>query len=236
MTDEETTKRLPYVAFDGVLSQVDRMAGAGIPEKFDKNYLSAKADGTQFQYRQAFRYLGLTTTEDRPTPLLADLVNANLNDRRELLGKIISEQYPELTGLPPDASMEAFFWVLSEEYGVTSDQQRRKMLTFFVKAADYAGLAISPAIRPTKARTGTRKPRGSRQTSRASRPARAVAPTPSTDADQSGQAERHDISLGDAGSVSVTVNVARWWDLSEDQFTKLRKLIKDIEALGDSGS
>jgi hypothetical protein len=47
-------------------------------------------------------------------------------------------------------------------------------------------------------------------------------------------AERRDISLGDAGSVSVIVNV-RWLDLSEDQFTKLRKLIKDIEALGDSG-
>jgi hypothetical protein len=47
-------------------------------------------------------------------------------------------------------------------------------------------------------------------------------------------AERRDISLGDAGSVTVIVNV-RWLDLSEDQFTKLRKLIKDIEALGDSG-
>ena len=47
--------------------------------------------------------------------------------------------------------------------------------------------------------------------------------------------ERRDVSLGDAGSVSVIVNV-RWLDLSEDQFTKLRKLIKDIEALGRSGS
>jgi hypothetical protein len=46
--------------------------------------------------------------------------------------------------------------------------------------------------------------------------------------------ERRDISLGDAGSVTVIVNV-QWLDLSDDQFTKLRQLIKDIEALGESG-
>jgi Family of unknown function (DUF5343) len=46
--------------------------------------------------------------------------------------------------------------------------------------------------------------------------------------------ERRDISLGDAGTVTVIVNV-QWLDLSDDQFTKLRQLIKDIEALGSSG-
>jgi hypothetical protein len=46
--------------------------------------------------------------------------------------------------------------------------------------------------------------------------------------------ERRDISLGDAGTVTVIVNV-QWLDLTDDQFTKLRQLIKDIEALGASG-
>jgi Family of unknown function (DUF5343) len=45
--------------------------------------------------------------------------------------------------------------------------------------------------------------------------------------------ERRDISLGDAGTVTVIVNV-QWLDLSDNQFTKLRQLIKDIEALGPS--
>jgi hypothetical protein len=46
--------------------------------------------------------------------------------------------------------------------------------------------------------------------------------------------ERRNISLGNAGTVTVIVNV-QWLDLSDDQFTKLRQLIKDIEALGASG-
>jgi hypothetical protein len=46
--------------------------------------------------------------------------------------------------------------------------------------------------------------------------------------------ERRHVTLGQAGTVSISVNV-RWLDLSDDQFTKLRKLIKDIEALGEPG-
>lgn len=52
---------------------------------------------------------------------------------------------------------------------------------------------------------------------------------------ENGSGERRDVSLGNAGSVTIIVNV-RWLDLSDDQFAKLRKLIKDIEALGASGS
>jgi hypothetical protein len=226
MADQETVKPLPAVAFLGVLAQLDRMRDHGIPERVDKRYLDGMADGTQFQYRQALRYLGLTTNDDRPTPLLSELVGADQADRHELLGKIMSTRYPELTGLSLEASKDDFFAVL-QDYGVTSDIQRRKMLTFFVAAADYAGLQISPHIRPTKARTGPRKPKGSPQTeTSAGRPPKTTVHAP----------EVHDISLGDAGSVSVIVNVVRWWDLSDDQFTKLRKLIKDIEALGDSGT
>jgi hypothetical protein len=243
MADEETAKRLPYVAFDGVLSEVDRMDRGGIPDRFDRKYLADKADGTQFQYRQGFRDLGLTTDEDHPTPLLATLVDANQTDRRELLGKIMSDRYPELTGLPPDASMDDFFTVLIEQYGVNSDQQRRKMLTFFVKAADYAGLPISPGIRPTKARTGPRKPRRSGRTGApAKRSRKTTARTPATHPDQGEQtanamgAQRHDISLGDVGSVSVVMDAARWWELPDNQVIKLRNLIKAIEAFGDSGS
>lgn len=245
MADEETVKPFPYVAFPGMLSWVDRMGGdEGIPDAVDKNYLVGMANGTQFQYRQAFRYLGLTTSDDRPTPLLADLVRASPADRRELFGKIMSTRYPELTGLPLDASSDDFFAVLRDRYGVASDTQRRKMRTFFVAAADYAGLPISPHVRPIKARTGPRKLKGSPQTDTpASQPPKTAAHDPEVHADPARQeantmpAERQDISvsLGDAGSVSVIMNVGRWWDLSEDQFAKLRKLIKDIEALGDSG-
>jgi len=235
MADDETPKPLPSIAFPTFLTRIERMADGGVPEKVDKRYLADMAATTQFQYRQAFRALGLTTGDDRPTSLLADLVEASPDDRPELFGMIMSDRYSDLTGLPLDATRDDFFSVLRDQYGAESDIQRRKMLTFFVHAADYAGLRISPGIRPTRAAPGSRKSKASRRTSaRASRSAKATARTLAAHEDD-GPAERRDIDLGDAGSVSVIVNV-RWLDLSEDQFTKLRKLIKDIEALGDSGS
>jgi hypothetical protein len=245
MADEETVKPVPYVAFPVLLSCVERMGGdEGIPGRVDKKFLVGMADGTQFQYRQAFRYLGLTTSDDRPTSLLADLVHASLAGRRELFGKIMSTRYPELTALPPDASGDDFFAVLRDRYGIASEIQRKKMRTFFIAAADYAGFPVSPHIRPVKARTSPHQTTGSPQTNTsASQPREALVHDPEVHADPNGQkgngmpAGRRDIdvSLGDAGSVSVIMNVTRWWDLSEDQFAKLRKLIKEIEALGDSG-
>jgi len=242
MADAETAKPPPYIAAPRFNFEIARMGNEGVPDRVDKRYLAGMADGTQFQYRQAFRSLGLTTDDDRPTSLLIDLAGGNPSDRPELFGKIMVDRYPELTGLPLDASKDDFFAVLLDRYGATSDVQRRKMLTFFVAAADYARLPISPHIRPTKARTGPRKTKGRRRTKApASRPAKAAARTPETRADHGAQdangspAERRDISFGDAGSVSIDVNV-HWLDLPDEKFTELRKLIKDIEALGDSGS
>jgi hypothetical protein len=241
MADEEI-RPVPYVAFTGVMDQVRRMGSEGIPDKIDKKYLVGMADGTQFQYRQAFRFLGLATNNDQPTPLLSDLILANSADRRKLFGKILSTQWPDLVGLPPDASSDDFFAVLQDRYGVGSDVQRRKMRTFFVAAADYARLQISPHIRPSKARPGPRQPKESSETDTSpTQQMEAAVHPPTVRADQDGPdangggGERRDILLGDAGSVSVVVNV-RWLDLPEDQFLKLRKLIKDIEALGDSGN
>ena len=243
MADSETPLiPFPYVRFETVLDQVRRMGSEGIPDRIDKDYLVGMADGTQFQYRQAFRYLGLATADDKPTPLLHDLILANPSDRRKLLGKILSTRWPDLIGLPPDASSDDLFAVLEHRYGVTSDTQRRKMRTFFVAAADYAQAEISPNLRPSKARPGPRQPREvlhvGNPVDQATEPAVHLQEAPANQDGQSvngGGGERRDVSLGDAGSVSVVVNV-RWLDLDEDQFLKLRKLIKDIEALGDSGN
>ena len=240
MADEPTVKPPPFVAWPTLLARIDRMRDEGIPAKIDKRYLADMADGTQFQYRQAFRSLGLTTSDDVPTPLLADLVHADPADRPEMFQKVMLAWYPELTALPSGATKDDFFAVLINHYGVTSDVQRRKMLTFFVAAADYARIMISPDIRPSKARTGPRKS-ARRKGTPARRPAGTAARTPAVRTDRGGQeasgrgiTQRH-VSFGDAGSVSIVVNVS-WLDLPEEEFTKLRKLIKDIEALGESGS
>lgn len=231
----------PSIACDRLVGQWDRMAVEGVPDWIDKEFLAELAGGTQYLYRQTYRSLGLATDDYRPTQSLYDLVEADQADRPKLFGKIMQDRYPDLTGLALDATWDDFFGVLHDHYNVNTQAQQRKTLTFFVHAADYAGLEISPALGPVKRGPGSRAPRAIRQVGVPdSRPAKATTPAARADrserqASSEGAGERRDISLGGAGSVSVVVNV-RWLDLSEDQFTKLRKLIKDIEALGDSGS
>jgi hypothetical protein len=247
--EEAATRPAPIaIAFPTLRVQFDRIADEGVPERVDRQYLADMAEGTQFQYRQTFRWLGLTTPDDRPTPLLHELAATDQDSRPELFGKIMADRYPDLVGLPLDASNDDFFAVLRDHYGVTSGAQLKKMRTFFVRAMDYAGLSISPRIRPDKPGPGSRNRgepwRTSESVARSANPAvdTSIAVRPPAARADHGElvergtgAERRDISLGGAGSVSITVNV-RWLDLSEDQFTKLRKLIKDIEALGDAGS
>lgn len=161
MADDETVNRVPAIAFKGVEDLWNRMAREVIPDKFDRKYLADKAEGTQFGYRQSFRDMGLTTSDDRPTQLLRDLVNASAGDRRELFAKILLDRWADLAALP---SRDEFFRVLGDRYGLTSEAQQRKTLTFFVHAASYAGLEISPDLRPTGRGTGSRKPPVDEQT------------------------------------------------------------------------
>jgi hypothetical protein len=221
------------------------MAVEGVPDRVDMKYLNDLAGGTQYLYRQTYRSLGLTSEDDRPTSLLYKLVEADQADRPQLFGQIMSERYPDLTGLPLDATWDDFFRVLRDNYDVTSEAQQRKTLTFFVHTADYTGLEISPGLRPAKRGPGSRKPSATRPTIPAAslpapQPAKTDAVTPPVRAGRSGQgtkggADVRDVSFGDAGSVSVIVNI-NWLDLPDEKFTQLRKLIKDIEALGESGS
>jgi hypothetical protein len=218
------------------------MAAESVPEKIDMKYLDDLKGGTQYLYRQTYRSLGLTTDDDRPTPLLYKLVEADQADRPQLFGQIMSERYPDLTGLSLDATWDDFFRVLRDHYDVTSEAQQRKTLTFFVHAADYTGLEISPGLRPAKRGPGSRRPRAARQADIP--PSRSAKTTgvPEARADRSEReagsrdAGQRDLSFGDAESVLVTVNLRWWLDQPDETFTKLRKLIKEIEALGGSGS
>lgn len=242
MVDQETHNPFPYIAQTVMVSVIDRMGRSGIPDRLDRKYLVSMAEGTQFQYRQAFRYLGLTTDSDEPTPLLVELVEAKQADRRELFGKIMLDRYPDLFGLPLDASRENFFTVLQDRYGVASETQRKKMLTFYVAAADYAKLPISASIRPSKSGTGRRKPAGRRKLPATNPAAEAAASASARHAEQGlrgengGSSEQREISFGDAARATVVVNVRWWLGLPADQLLKLRELIREIEAVAGSGS
>jgi hypothetical protein len=193
-------------------------------------------------------FLGFYDDNGHVTPEFDALRHAQEPDFKPRLAALLQEAYaPILEVLDPATATPRDVENAFRGHGYLPTGQLPRMVQLFMGLMIYAGLmpedrrkatgGSQPGARAPKrgSASGRRSPgaSGSAGAGHERQPERLM-PEPPTHLDGS-TPERRDISLGDAGSVTVTVNV-RWLDLTDDQFTKLRKLIKDIEALGDSGS
>jgi hypothetical protein len=128
------------------------MEREGVPGRIDKTYLVGMAGGTQNQLKHAMRSLGLIGEDGKtPTQALIDLAKKP-DERPQRLAGILRERFPTLVGLGLDATKGQLDEALGEYQlnGATA----RKAATFFVSAATYAGIPLSPHIKP-KAGPGT---------------------------------------------------------------------------------
>jgi hypothetical protein len=147
MPEEEESRPVPpYASFATLLHQLERMEREGVPGRIDKTYLVGMAGGTQNQLKHAMRSLGLIGEDGQtPTQALIDLAKKP-DERPQLVASILRERYPTLVGLGQDATKGQLDEALGEYKlnGVTA----RKAATFFVLAATYAGIPLSPHIKP----------------------------------------------------------------------------------------
>jgi hypothetical protein len=165
MTDPTQGPVPPYVSFRTLLTQVERMHVEGVPSKIDKYFLVGMAGGTQNHFRHALRSLGFIEDDDRSTQLLHDLAGATPEERKQRFGAILRDRFPALVNLDTNASKSDFLSVLAD-YGMNSPDTQRKALTFFVGAAEYAGIPVSNHVKSGRAPSSPRKsaPRKSTKT------------------------------------------------------------------------
>lgn len=245
--------RAPYASMGSVQKVIEKNRQVGLQsvtlQKLQQiGVTESLAPRTLF----ALEALGFYDGNGNITPEFDALRKVPEHDFKPRLAALLREAYaPILELLDPAAATQTD--VENAFRGFEPTGQVPRMVQLFIQLMVYAGIMPEPE---PKRRTGSAS-----QTARTPRNRPVAEPGQAGRAGQSGQstvqpehgqhaghsaakppntvdgksAERRDISLGDAGSVTVIVNV-RWLDLPEDQFTKLRKLIKDIEALGDSGS
>jgi len=147
MPEEDESRPVPpYASFATLLHQLERMEREGVPGRIDKSWLIGMAGGTQNQLKHAMRSLGLIGEDGKtPTQVLADLAKKP-DERPQLLASILRERFPTLVGLGQDATKGQLDEALGEYQlnGATA----RKAATFFVSAATYAGIPLSPHIKP----------------------------------------------------------------------------------------
>jgi hypothetical protein len=169
------------------------------------------------------------------TAHLAPIAQGDENSRAKALGDLVRRYYPKALDLSARSGTEGQLHDLfRDDFGIASADTRRKAVTFFLHAARKAGIELSQHFPST--RSGSGGP-GTPRAKRAPGPKRnkngngGTAGAPIVTTEQTAAGERKHVSFGEAGNVTVTVNV-KWLDLPDNVFTGLRKVIQDLEALG----
>jgi DNA-binding Lrp family transcriptional regulator len=161
VTDQpDTTNVPPYVSFGTVLNQLERMERDGVPSRIDASYLVGMAGGTRSQFLVAMRSLGLVTEDNVTTPVLYELASSP-DSRPGLLAEILRSRFPEIVALNGNATRGELEEKIAA-YGLSNSDTRRKAMGFYIAAADYAGLSVSPHLRPAKSAGSPGAPRRAR--------------------------------------------------------------------------
>lgn len=165
----ETQTAAPYFAFKTLTNMIERMEEHGPPPRIDRTFLTGMSGAGQTQFISGLRSLGLIDPEDNTVlPPLTALVE-NPDQRPELIGELVRTRYPEAVELgKTKATTGQLVEVFAEHYGVRGDTAR-KAIAFFLKAAEYGGVPVSPNFktparpRSNGAKRAAAKPRGAKK-------------------------------------------------------------------------
>lgn len=143
----------PYGSFTTLANLIDRMADeGGIPARIDRSYLSNLASSVISTTTHALKSLDLADTNLHPTQTLIEMVEQPAQ-RKSIWKGIIQEKYAPQLALgkrATTAQLEASF----REGGATGSTVR-KQIAFFLSAARYAGVEVSPYFKTPSAPRST---------------------------------------------------------------------------------
>lgn len=215
---------LPFLTFQGAIESLEQ----GVPKKLDRTIWRTQSGILQTQILMAFRFFDLVDDEDRPTQLLHDLVASKGDDRSALFIILLSTAYADLlahdlTKMTPKMLDDAM-----EQYNVTGET-KRKAVTFFLKAAKFAGILMHPLLSSQVRNTGPRKRRAKRpgyvaEMNGAADPAYLPAPT---------RGREKLVRLSSGGTVALSLSYDPF-DLSEEDRKFVFELVDKLKAYAEA--
>jgi hypothetical protein len=146
----------PYIAWRTILNLVERLE-TNMPPQIDKSFLKG-SNQSNAQTMKALKALELIEEDGTVTPSLIRLVEAGA-ERPAAVRALIEKFYPEPVGLASINATQAQLDKAFEDYGV-SGSTLRKAVSFYLKAAAYARVPLSPNFKtPTKTAPTARRRR-----------------------------------------------------------------------------
>jgi hypothetical protein len=144
--------KAPYIPFRRILNLADRMLEEGTPGRIDRGYLS-NLSGTDRSYLiTALRTLGLMGEQGEVTDTMKALVSRET--RKQTVGVLVAMYYTRAIQLGDNATQDQLLEVFREYYGV-GGETARKAATFYLQAAQFAEMPLSPHFKVAKTSSGT---------------------------------------------------------------------------------
>jgi len=202
----EPTKRVPpYLPFKTFLSSLDALSH-GVPPKIDRTLWRSQSGVTQGLIMNTYRFFALVEDDDESDSSSGDLEQmAKHPDKRpEILRSLIEAQYWEilqdhdLTKMTLKMLDSAFEKAFSVSGGT-----KQKAITFFLKAARFASMPLSPYL-SSMLRT-TRRRRNARVRLPENANAEPGRNVPAADAQIAKAASTHSVQLISGGRLTVSI-------------------------------
>jgi hypothetical protein len=213
---------LPFLTFLSAISALEH----GIPKKLDRTIWPSQSGLIQSQILMALRFFELVDEQDHPTDLLHELVDENEN-RAGIITKMVNHSYRalidhDLTKMTPKMLEDEM-----ERYNV-SGETKRKAVTFFLRAAKFAGMPMHPLLSAMVRNTGPRKRKSRKGTFIGDINGRADVPYQPAPA-----ANTKTIRLSNGGTISLSISADPFTLPSEDRqfvFELIDKLQAYVQA------
>ena len=142
----DETKTAAYVSFGTVRNALEGFAQA-VPTRVDRTVFPGLSGGTQTQLLAALKFLGLITSEGKPTPALHGVAVPDEGARKKKLEAIIREKYADLFALDLMKTTPALLEEKMHESYNVSGSTRDKAVRFFLGALEYLDIPVSPLFK-----------------------------------------------------------------------------------------
>ncbi len=144
----------PYLSLNTFLNFIEGLAKVGVPNKIDRNIktLSSFSSAAQAQLITTLKYFHLMSGHDGiPTEKFHKLVEASEEEKKTILREIIIASYPFLfsEGFDLKSATSKDLQLCFEKAGAFGGTIR-KSVAFFLAAAKYTGIELSPHIKKFK--------------------------------------------------------------------------------------
>jgi hypothetical protein len=200
MPDETNKQSAPYLPFKTFLGALEAL-NHGVPPIIDRSIWRTQPGGVQGQIMGALRFFNLIDDTNKPTENLRRLVEKK-EHREKAIRALLEWSYADLIKGDLTKMTAKMLEDGIEQYGVTG-QTKKKAVTFFLQAARFGDLAISPYLQAQiRATPGTRRKR--RKDDEGS-DSESILAAPSPACGRSGESET--IELKSGGSVTITVSI-----------------------------